>query len=836
MKPSFTFLLLFWSFIALSQDIGLKRLYLGNDTHTDLMWNGDEADWYKYNYDMAKFYVKLGEETKDNPPESRSKWNYDVAWTLYMLEKQAPPEFFAKVIEQIKNGQASVPYNFTLPVYGGYSLESVLRSFYYAGHLERKYDIDIDLAIGQENSTIPLGVASLWAGSGAKYSWRGVCNCATKINTKGQRDHEIYWYTGLDGSRILMKWYSNYGWNAELGGYAEMLEPTVAVIQMDTLTESPHYPYKIAAAFGKGWDNIHNYSLDLVWGLKHRTRPGTKLYLSNQSDFFKDFEATYGEKLPEVSVAYGNEWEMGMASLASVSGQLRRSMEKLRTSEALAAIVSAGNPAMLDGFKSLHDDFLYGIGVYNVHGWTADGPINRHDFATYMRKQQTKVSLYVDSLQNFSMMHLGNMINPQGKKDVVFAFNSLNWERDGLVDLPVTGNQNAVRDLQTGKIYTGNLINESGEQRLRVWVEDIPQVGYKLLQRTSQLTTTSSTVFKFIDGQLETPYYTAHISKSGAITSLYDKRAKKMWTNSWLNDLGATEHEIGGEIVIVEQSPDYITLKCESDNPVKHTSEITFFAKDRRIDFKNTILQNFSEILHYTFDFAIDKPEVWHEEVGAVIKAKTASQGGHYADRMARYDYLTLNHFVNVGNQTESITLSNADCLFFKLGDSKPDSLDGNSSIIHILAGGQINENLGIIAQDGDSVFYQHFSILPHTQPFNAVQAMRFALDHQNKLVAANVSATGVTSEKTHSFLKCDNPYVVLWALKPGEEEGTVLRYWNLDSRPTTIRTVFNSPLLNATYTTHVETEISEIPVKGNTFAIGLNKFQMKTFRVGFKH
>jgi len=471
-----------------------------------------------------------------------------------------------------------------------------------------------------------------------------------------------------------------------------------------------------------------------------------------------------------------------------------------------------------------------------VHGWTADGPIDRHDFATYMRKQEMKVSDYVDSLYNFSINQLGNMINPQAKKDVVFVFNTLNWQRDGLVDLPVTGNQNAVRDLQNGKVYTGNLINESGEQRLRVWVEDIPQMGYKLLQRTSQITSANAILFKFSDGQLETPYYSAHISKTGAITSLYDKRAKKMWTNSWLNDLGATEHEFGSEITVLEQSQDYIILRCQSDNPVKHTTDITFFAKDRRIDFKNTILQNFAEPLHYSFNFAIDNPEVWHEEVGTVIKAKTQSQGGHYADRMARYDYLTLNHFVSVGNQMESITLSNADCLFFKLGESTPDSLDTNSSVIHVLVGGQVNENLGVIAQDGDSIFHQHFSLLPQSQPFNAVRSMKFALDHQNKLVGANVSATGISSDKTYSFLKCDNPYVVLWTLKPGEEEGTILRYWNLDSRPTTIRTVFSKPLLKTSYTTHVETDISEIPVKASSFAVGLNKFQMKTFRVGFKH
>jgi alpha-mannosidase len=220
-----------------SQD-SLKHLYLANDTHTDLLWNGDENEWFKYSLDMARFYLKIGETTRNSSPEARSKWNYDVAWTIYMLEKHTPPEFFTRIINQIKNDQASVPFNFTLPVYGASTVESVLRSFYYGGYLERKYGLDIDLAIGQEKATLPLGLASLWAGSGARYSWKGVCNCATKTNTIGTRDHEIYWYTGLDGSKILMKWYSSYGWNAELGGYAEILEPTVAVQQMDKLCGS----------------------------------------------------------------------------------------------------------------------------------------------------------------------------------------------------------------------------------------------------------------------------------------------------------------------------------------------------------------------------------------------------------------------------------------------------------------------------------------------------------------------------------------------------------------------------------------------------------------------
>ncbi len=475
-------LMLFLTRLTLNSQDSLKHLYLANDTHTDLLWNGDENEWFKYSLEMARFYLKIGETTRNSSPEARSKWNYDVAWTIYMMEKHTPPEFFTRIIDQIKNDQASVPFNFTLPVYGASTVESVLRSFYYGGYLERKYGLDIDLAIGQENATLPLGLASLWAGSGARYSWKGVCNCATKTNTIGTRDHEIYWYTGLDGSKILMKWYSSYGWNAELGGYAEILEPTVAVQQMDKLCGSERYPYMIAGAFGKGWDNIHNYSYDLVWGLGHRTLPGTRLYLSNQVDFFKQFERVYGGELPVVSLAYGNEWDINLASLAEVSGKLRRSMEKLRTAEAMAALVSTGRPDQFKGLEVKKEDFLYGIGVYNLHGWTADGPIDRHDFALYMREQQQKVSTYVDTLFSAARLEIGKRIYAGDLKNTVFVFNALNWDRSGLLDIPAEKVLTCVRDLESGQVYEGISILNGKERILRVWVDHIPSTGYKLLQ------------------------------------------------------------------------------------------------------------------------------------------------------------------------------------------------------------------------------------------------------------------------------------------------------------------------------------------------------------------
>src|SRR4051812_14308034 len=82
---------------------------------------------------------------------------------------------------------------------------------YYPGRLERRFNIRFPIALAIENQTLPLGLSSLVAGSGAQYSWRGVCACATKMDKKvlDNREDEIYWWTGHDGQRVLLKWYSH---------------------------------------------------------------------------------------------------------------------------------------------------------------------------------------------------------------------------------------------------------------------------------------------------------------------------------------------------------------------------------------------------------------------------------------------------------------------------------------------------------------------------------------------------------------------------------------------------------------------------------------------------
>src|SRR5205823_623341 len=111
----------------------------------------------------------------------------------------------------------------------------------------------------------------------------------------------------------------------------------------------------------------------------------------------------------------------------------------------------------------------------------------------------------------------------------------------------------------------------------------------------------------------------------------------------------------------------------------------------------------------------VSAPDVWHEEVGAVLRARPASQGGHYADKRSRVDWLSLGHFADMSGGGMGVTLSSADLSFMKLGASTARSLDVATPQLAVLAGGQVDgASLGIPGKGGDSRFLQRFALRGH--------------------------------------------------------------------------------------------------------------------------
>jgi len=329
----------------------------------------------------------------------------------------------------------------------------------------------------------------------------------------------------------------------------------------------------------------------------------------------------------------------------------------------------------------------------------------------------------------------------------------------------------------------------------------------------------------------------------GAISSILDKsQGNREFAGSLqngrlrINDLGQDP----GKIEIENAGPVSVTVKATGSSPLLHTSRITLFRDSRRIDLRNDIQENFDGTHTWSFSFNLNQPDVRHEEVGAILRAKLLADGGQYSPVMSRLEWLTLNHFADMtGQDGAGVTLSNWDCSFMKLGDSTivdgVSRLDVKTPQIQVLAGGQIDApQAGIAKQGGDTHFLQRFALETHTG-FNATHAMKFALEHQNPPVTDWIRTGGSLPEKTYSLLTISNPDILLWAFKPAEDglgKGLVSRVWNLTAKPQEYSLALATGITSAIKTTHLETDLDPLPVRNNAVTVRLEPSQIQTMRL----
>lgn len=829
-------------FVGLSSQ---KRIYIAPDDHTDYYWSGGEETYQQAFLEMLDFYLDQADQTQGNPSDFQSRWNCDGSFWIWTYEKNRTAAQFNRLIERIRDGHISLPLNALVVCLGGAPLEAVLRGMFYAGKLERRFGLRFPMAIAMENQTLPYGLISLWAGSGAKYSWKGICNCDTQIYDyqAWDREHDIYWATGPDGSKVLMKWNSMLTGSQYPGGYAEARYPSAVVDYVDS---DPgfiaRYPYSIIGAFGTGWDDLKTFTKEFVSVAQSKSNQTRRVIVSNEQDFFEDFEVNFGSEVPSVACSFGNEWDLYCAALAEVSAKVKRSVEKLRGAEALETLTRLSTDQSSDPLASSRENAWMDLGLFWEHNFGMVGPPSGliNERISWQKRLASEIKSYVDTLESGAVKRMGSSIKKTGSNIRFFAFNCLSWSRTGIAEIPYADlNPVHVFDLNEGQETPSQIVNISGKRYLRILAKDVPSLGYKVFEVIPGQGSNFSDAASVSDNVIENTTYRVTLDGRGAITSLIDKNRSnrqfvRLVNGRAINDLGPGS----GAIVVENAGPVSVTLKATANDPLGHTTRLTFVRDTRIIEIQNEINENFTTIETWGFGFEIDNPDVWHEEVGAVIRARLLSQGGHYSDRTgnARYDWLTLNHFVDMSGGGVGITISNPDCYFMKLGNSTVSNLDTATPQISVLAGGRVvNGENGLPGQGDDDHFLQRFALQTHDL-FDPVVAMKFALEHQNPMVTGLVDGGDPFPEHSFSFLTVSNSNVLLWALKPAEDgidQGIVIRLWNLSNSPADFSVSLGSkPIWEAVRTTHIETEIGPAVLQDGRLVGSLAPQQIATYRI----
>jgi alpha-mannosidase len=637
--------------------------------------------------------------------------------------------------------------------------------------------------------------------------------------------------------------------NKCLGGYAEAFDPAFSLQFVETDERFRRaWPYSIVGIFGKGWDNLKTLDDEVVRLARKESNASREVIVSNEEDFFRDFEKTYGARLPEHAAAFGNEWELYAASVAEISARVRRSVEKLRTAEALATLVSLRRPGFLKGREEARDLAFLNLGLYWEHNWTGDGPIQRGARARWGRRLAGEIEGYVDRLEADAAWALGDMTGKRGAKARFYVFNPLGWARTDVADIPYDGPLPVhVVEAESGAETPSQLVTlegrtyTKGRAHLRILAKDVPAVGYRVYEIRRGAGAKLGEAATVSDGVMESALYRLRVAGRGAITSLVDRgQGGREFARSIeglaINDIGVAE----GTLAVENAGAVSVTLRAEVKAPLERTTRVTLYRDVNRIEIGNEITQNFSGVEAWRFGFNLEAPEVWHEEVGAIIRARLTGEGGHYSPVHSRLDWLTLNHFAAMsGAGGAGVTLSNADLAFMRLGASAVvdgvSRLDTASPQISVLAGGQVDgPRLGVPAQGGDSYFLQRFALRTYGK-YQAAEAMRFALEHQNPLRAALVTGGEEYPEAVFSLVTVKDPGTLLWALKPAEEgvgQGVIARVWNVEAEGRELSLSVRGGIAGAKRASHIETDLGEVRTESGAVSLPMKGRQVVTLRL----
>ena len=414
---------------------------------------------------------------------------------------------------------------------------------------------------------MPYGLSALWAGSGVEYSWKGICNCATGVPNAWDRRHDIYWWTGPDDSRLLMKWNSMLRRNDEIGGYAEARHIPDIIDYADTdASFRARYPYEVIGIFGYGWDHLDEKTNKFVTAAKQKTTGSRQVIVSNEIDFFEDFERTYGAALPSLSVSFGNDWDLLSASMAELTGSVKRGVEKMRAAEALASFVSLQNPDFMRGREKDREKAWLGLGMYYDHDWTADGHISRDAREQWQREQAADFLIYVENLHHDAVGELGGMIRTSGSNQRFFVFNPLGWQRTDAADFAYDGSDDIhVLDRTDNSEVPSQIVTVDGVRLLRIWAENVPPVGYKVYEIAPGPGGLSGGGPDASGSVLENGSVRVVLGDNGAVTSYIDKNSgsrelvRNVNGRHW-NELGSA----AGSLQVVNLGPVSATIQADS--------------------------------------------------------------------------------------------------------------------------------------------------------------------------------------------------------------------------------------------------------------------------------
>ena len=170
--------------------------------------------------------------------------------------------------------------------------------------------------------------------------------------------------------------------------------------------------------------------------------------------------------------------------MAEVSARVKRSLEALRSAEALATLVALCDPSFLDGREAARDQAFLDLGLYFEHDFENGGPrVAGPMRIAWQRQVAAEIEAYAKTLAADASTTLGALIQKTGTNPRFFVFNSAELDEDRRRRHPVHGRAARARASTSRPARRSRRRSSRRRQQyLRVEAPDVPSVGYKVFE------------------------------------------------------------------------------------------------------------------------------------------------------------------------------------------------------------------------------------------------------------------------------------------------------------------------------------------------------------------
>jgi hypothetical protein len=508
------------------------EIFLVQHTHSDIGYTRPQTEILAEHLRYIDHALDYCDQTDHFPEASQFRWTCETSWSVREYLNSRPREQVDRLVKRIREDRIEATGMFLN--FSEIIDEPALAAQTKTLRMLKNSGIDVTTAMQNDVNGIAWCLVDYFKHTDVRYLTMGVHAHRARLPFSKPT---AFWWQSPAGNRLLAyrsEHYMHGNTLSLLGGQQHVFRANLS--RYLSGLEEKGYPYdKISLQFsGYITDNsppsVKVCDIIREWNEKYES---PKLRSALAKDFMVFLDEFHGEDIPALEVAWPDWWTDGVGSAANETKVVRNTHVEVASSETILSMVrllGEDFPADIQrDIDAVYDNLLF----YDEHTHGAaesvTAPLSQNSVnqwgmkSAYAWEAAKKSSL----LQEKALAFLEPALN---KSDIstIAVFNTLNWERSGMVYLFI---EYGIIPENEAFTITGPGGEEVAWQVYRrrmegayygLWVENVPAMGYLTLQvNVGQKSTVQKPASHT---ELENEFYVVTLDpKQGVIASIFDK-------------------------------------------------------------------------------------------------------------------------------------------------------------------------------------------------------------------------------------------------------------------------------------------------------------------------